>query len=92
MTASAPPTDHSTPPCFYWRVCRRPAAMEKCGRSVCRECAMTRLAGRGREYPLRAPTRALLYANSRDAAAAMRMLESPSVHVDQESSLVIHRW
>jgi hypothetical protein len=42
--------DASAPPCFNWRVCRRRAAVEKCGRSVCRECAA---ALRGVEYPRR---------------------------------------
>src|SRR5690242_19220568 len=45
------PPNSVAPPCFFAGVCRQRAAIEKAGRSVCRECAGTRL--RGSEYPLR---------------------------------------
>jgi hypothetical protein len=71
-TASTPP-DGSPPPCFFWKLCRGRAALEKGGKSVCRRCAATL---RGREYPLRPPTRQPLYPSGRDAAEAMQMIES----------------
>ncbi len=61
------------PPCFFWRRCRRYAAVEKQGKSVCAECARGL---RGTTYPLRPPTRESLYLLGHDAAAAMQMIES----------------
>lgn len=61
------------PPCYFWNVCARPAAMEKAGRSVCRECA-GRLAGA--EYSLRPPTTESLYLTGRAAAEALDMVIS----------------
>ncbi len=65
--------DGSPPPCFFWKLCRGRAALEKGGKSVCRRCAATL---RGQEYPLRPPTRRPLYLRGRDAAEAMEMIES----------------
>ena len=59
-------------PCFFWNLCERHAAIEKAGRSVCRNCA-GRL--RGREYPLRAASPETLYLTGRTAAEALDMIE-----------------
>jgi hypothetical protein len=64
----APASPAVPPPCFFFALCRRAAEVEKCGRSVCRDCAARRL--RGREYTLRDPTPEPLYASDRDAADA----------------------
>jgi hypothetical protein len=69
-------------PCFFWRQCRRAAALEKQGRAVCRECAATL---RGLAYPLREPARAPLYADDWEVASALDMLEdeaAPTVDPD----------
>lgn len=68
---SSAPQQPIPPPCFFWNVCARPAAMEKAGRAVCCECA-ARL--RGAEYPLRPPTTESLYLTGRAAAEALDML------------------
>ncbi len=65
-------------PCFFWRQCRRPAALEKQGKAVCRECA-ARL--RGLAYPLREPALAPLYANDWEAASALDMLEDEATPI-----------
>ncbi len=59
-------------PCFYWKSCRRYAAAEKQGKSVCRKCA-ERL--KGIPYPLRAPSRAPLYLTDWELARDLDMLE-----------------
>ena len=61
----------AAPPCFFSRVCLRRAAIEKAGRSVCRDCA-ARL--RGAEYPLRDPSLQPLYLTGRDAGEALDMI------------------
>jgi hypothetical protein len=63
-------------PCFYYNLCRRTAEVEKCGRAVCRICAAANL--RGREFPLREPTRLPLYATDNEAAESVDMDESVS--------------
>ena len=63
----------SAPPCFNWTACGRQAAVEKAGRSVCRPCAGTLS---GTEYPLRHPSAELLYADDRQAAKALDMIEA----------------
>ena len=60
------------PPCFFSRVCTRRAAMEKAGRSVCRDCAQ-RL--RGFEYPLRRPSLQPLYDSARSLTEQLDMTE-----------------
>jgi hypothetical protein len=60
------PTD--APACFYFRVCRNRARVEKNGKTMCRACA-ARCAGR--EFPLRPPSRAPLYKDDRELAVAM---------------------
>lgn len=62
------------PPCFYYNFCGRAAELEKCGRAVCRGCAAAYL--RGREYPLREPTRRPLYSSDNDAAESVDMADS----------------
>jgi hypothetical protein len=64
--------ESATTPCFFSQVCLRRAAIEKAGRSVCRECA-ARL--RGAEYPLRDPSLQPLYLTGRDACEALDMSE-----------------
>ena len=59
--------------CFYWKLCRRHAELEKGGKSVCRRCGQ-RL--RGRAYPLRPPSRQPLYPNARACAEALDMVET----------------
>jgi hypothetical protein len=66
------------PPCFYYNLCRRTAEIEKCGRAVCRICAAANL--RGREFPLREPTRRPLYATDNEAAESVDMDESVSTN------------
>lgn len=61
-----------SPPCFYWKSCRRRAELEKGGKSVCRLCAQRM---RGFSYPLRLPSREPLYLNAHAAAEAMDMIE-----------------
>ena len=68
--AGGTPTGPS--PCFYWRCCRNLAELEKAGKAVCRACAGR---VRGREYPLRSPSRDPLYPALRDAADALDMQE-----------------
>jgi hypothetical protein len=63
----------AAPPCFFARVCRQRAAIEKSGRSVCRECAATRV--HGHEYPLRDPEAEPLYLTGRVASEALDMIE-----------------
>jgi hypothetical protein len=63
----------SAPPCFNWTDCGRRAALEKAGRSVCRPCAG---ALSGAEYPLRHPSTELLYADDRQAAEDLDMIEA----------------
>ena len=67
--------DVAATPCFFSQVCFRRAAIEKAGRSVCRECA-GRL--RGAEYPLRDASLQPLYLTGRDAAEALDMTEDRS--------------
>jgi hypothetical protein len=69
---SSPQQEVAAPPCFFSQVCLRRAAIEKAGRSVCRECA-ARL--RGAEYPLREPSLQPLYLTGRDASEALDMTE-----------------
>lgn len=69
----SPMAAFSAPPCFNWTVCGRPAAVEKAGRSVCRSCAG---ALSGTEYPLRHPSAEFLYADDRQAAEALDMIEA----------------
>jgi len=64
------------PPCFYYKLCGRSAEIEKCGRGVCRICGAANL--RGREYPLREPTRRPLYATDNEAAESVDMDETLS--------------
>jgi hypothetical protein len=64
------------PPCFFSRVCRQPAAVEKAGRSVCQQCAETRV--RGVEYPLRGASAEPLYFTGRAASEALDMVEDIS--------------
>ncbi|MGB6431504.1 MAG: hypothetical protein WBF06_13035 [Candidatus Acidiferrales bacterium] len=64
------------PSCFYFRMCDRAAEIEKCGKAVCRQCAATNL--RGREYPLRKPTRRPLYSSDNEAADSLDMDASAS--------------
>jgi len=66
-------TDCSPPPCFYWKSCRRPAAVEQQGKSVCHLCAQ-RL--KGIAYPLRPPSRAPLYQSGWEVARDVDMLEA----------------
>lgn len=76
MSANSSPTcgeRSGSTPCFYWESCRRCAALEKQGRSVCRHCA-ERL--KGIPYPLRAPSRETLYSSGRAAAQDMDMVET----------------
>ena len=56
------------PACFYFRICRNCAHIEKDGKTVCRACAAR---CPGREFPLRPPSRAPLYKDDRELAAAM---------------------
>jgi hypothetical protein len=72
LVSAAFAADHAAPPCFYWTRCRRHAALEKAGRSVCHRCAATL---RGTEYPLRNPCAEPLYRSDRIAAEALDMLE-----------------
>jgi hypothetical protein len=67
---------YAPPPCFYFNLCGRAAEIEKCGRAVCRICAAANL--RGREYPLREPTRHPLYSTDNEAADSVDMDESIS--------------
>jgi hypothetical protein len=67
---------YAPPPCFYFNLCGRAAEIEKCGRTVCRICAAANL--RGREYPLREPTRHPLYSTDNEAADSVDMDESIS--------------
>jgi hypothetical protein len=71
LEASRAKPRYAPPPCFYYRLCRRTAQIEKCGRAVCRTCAAAYL--RGREYPLREPTRRPLYASDSEAAQSVDM-------------------
>jgi len=64
----------SAPPCFYFSACRRHAALEKNGKSLCRACAAH---ADGREYPLRAPSRQPLYLSDREVAGAVGMIAPP---------------
>ena len=70
------PQDIAAPPCFFSNLCQQRAALEKAGRSVCRECAKARL--RGSEYPLRASEREPLYFTGRSASEALDMMEDVS--------------
>jgi hypothetical protein len=63
----------AAPACFFARVCQQRAAIEKSGRTVCRECAETRL--KGNEYPLRDPSAEPLYLTGRVASEALDMFE-----------------
>lgn len=56
------------PACFYFRICRNRAGVEKNGKTMCRACAARHP---GREFPLRPPSRAPLYGNDRELAVAM---------------------
>lgn len=73
----------AAPPCFFARICRQRATIEKAGRSVCRSCAETRL--RGFEYPLRNPSAEPLYSTSRNALEALDMVEEAPAGTRQES-------
>jgi len=64
----------SAPPCFYFYACRRHAALEKNGKSLCRACAAH---AHGREYPLRTPCREPLYLSDREVATALGMIAPP---------------
>ena len=66
----------AAPPCFFAGVCRQRAAVEKAGRSVCHQCAGTRL--RGIEYPLRDAASEPLYLTGRAASEALDMVEDIS--------------
>jgi len=68
--------DTAAPPCFFAAVCRQRAALEKAGRSVCHDCAGTRL--RGLEYPLRDAETEPLYVTGRAASEALDMVEDIS--------------
>lgn len=68
--------NRSSPPCFFSRLCRQRAAIEKAGRSVCQQCAQTRL--RGLEYPLRGASAEPLYFTGRAASEALDMVEDIS--------------
>ena len=70
-----PVSQPASPPCFYWKSCRRLAALEKQGKVVCRACA-ERL--KGVPYPLRVPTREPLYSTGSAAAEALDMVERHS--------------
>lgn len=59
------------PACFFFRVCKAIAAVEKQGKAVCRACA-DKLAGR--EYELRKPTGTPIYPNAHRMAAELDML------------------
>ena len=64
----------SAPPCFYFSACRGHAALEKNGKSLCHACAACT---RGREYPLRAPSRLPLYLSDRELGEALSLISSP---------------
>jgi hypothetical protein len=68
------PQQGAAAPCFFSRVCQQRAAVEKSGRSVCRECADTRL--QGTEYPLRGAAAEPLYLTGRAASEALDMVEN----------------
>ena len=70
-------------PCFYWKSCRRFAAVEKQGKSVCRECA-ERL--KGMPYPMRPPTREPLYLTGWELARDLDMIELRRVPASSEPS------
>ena len=70
---SSPTAAPSAPPCFNWTACRRQAVVEKAGRSVCHRCAG---ALNGIEYPLRHASAEFLYADGRQAAEALDMIET----------------
>ena len=68
--------DITAPPCFFSNLCHQRAAVEKAGRTVCRECAKARL--QGIEYPLRGSEIEPLYLTGRAASEALDMMEDIS--------------